>query len=895
MATACGAAQAHAQAEEHGGQRLRWTSEHVDKDACASRAKKVSRAPNQLYRPFLADLMEATAKLLNCPAECLVHSLSPTFGAAAPYTRASRWHHKSVYHIEPFNFQNLLGADSGVGKSQAQREILKHIVMYEKTAKRDLVARNITIESLESRMHTNAHLDECLVKSSARQGSALVMMDEAAKLVSLGQYKNGGKGDHRERWMEAANGELVKTDRKGSGVKMAVNDSKSSSSQSQSEESVSTPGDEADDEGEEGEEFVTSLRTEQYHAHLNSILFTHPHRVAGWTWDEQAAEGTDGWTVRLKTIMVDAVRKPSAGRAELIRLADSKTLETPLYHLLVASHIICENLPVVEGIPFKLLEFDDDCEEGFVKWEAHVVERINELKDHPGSGLEIAVYSKSIGDLVKETGIAGLMRMAELAVKGAATDLKDYMGTDMRTFRTALNPVVNQLFNRAIQDGKVATDMTPQLLIQEDMALGLERVKMQMETAFALMKKSVLEMAPAPMVGNGEEDCTDGAGAALHLDKDYGRHDLRLRQKRAHFRISGQPFDTKNYLLHIILTAPRVAKCLISISALGTRGTPRIYAGNSTTENTAFALLEELKERGLATQFTEAVPLKKELQDIGLRPQNKRHFIRVVDLTGKKKEELPGYENELGRLSLTVALLNEMNNAIAPLNDDDTKLFGTLAQVTSLLNKKLPPRPAAAAAAAAPIVVDGQAMATQSDEEEDDEPASHLPAPWRQPVPPAPVPAPEPEVPADEPEMPAQVPVPEPSEMDRVHAQQETDADMQALGAAGVVVPPVATVRQAAASPGRAVATGGKRTATARSPYNQEVNAGDKAMRRASRNLLAAASAVAGDASDGCAATASSAGAAATSVHTAAESDAPSDAAAAAAAAEVDALLDMIA
>ena len=892
MATACGSAEAHAQAEEHGGLRMRWTAEHVDKDACAIRAKKVARAPNQLLRAFYSNLVVDTAKLINCPVECLVHQLSPSFGAAAPYTRASRWHHKGVYHIEPLNFQNLLGADSGVGKSQAQREIMKHVVMYEKTSGRNLIARNMTIESLESRMHTNAHLDDCLVKSSARQGSAMVMMDEAAKLVSLGQYKAGGKGDHRERWMEAANGELVKTDRKGSGVKMAVNASKSSSSQSQSEESVSTPGEADEDEGEEGEEFVNGLRTEQYYAHLNSILFTHPHRIAGWTWDEQAAEGTDGWTVRLKTMMVDAVRKPSAGRNALILLAESKTLETPLYHLLVASHIICENLPEIEGIPFKLLEFDDECEEGFVKWEAYVVERINELKESPAAGLQIAVYSKSIGDLVKETGISGLMRLAEEAVK-EATDLKDYVGTDMRTFRTALNPVVNRMINTAISAGKVAKDQTPRLLIKEDMTLGLERVQMQMETAFALMKKNVLGMAPAPMEDNDKEDLAGGAGAALHVNPDFGRHDLHVRQKKPTFKIQGQPFDNQAYLLHIVLTAPRVAKCLISVSALATRGAPRIYAGTSTTEGTAFALLAELQKRGLATQFTETIPAKKELQDVGLRAQNKRHYIRVVDLHGKSNLELQGYENELSKLSLTVALLKEMNDAIAPLNDDDTKLFGTLAQVTSLLNKKLPPRPAAAAAAAAPIVVDGQAMATQSDEEEDDEPASHLPAPWRQPVPPAPVPAPEPEVPADEPEVPAQVPVPEPSEMDRVHAQQETDADMQALGAAGVVIPPVATVRQAAASPGRAVATGGKRTATARSPYNQEVNAGDKAMRRASRNLLAAASAVAGDASDGCAATASSA--AATSVHTAAESDAPSDDAAAAAAAEVDSLLDMIA
>ena len=115
------------------------------------------------------------------------------------------------------NLTKTLACPSGTGKSQSMRGILDQFELYEKTTNRDVVARNVTIESLEARMFANsmreAPIDGVKV-DDVRQGSALVSHDEGNKIVSMGQYK-AGKSDHRERWMEAANGELIKTDSKG--------------------------------------------------------------------------------------------------------------------------------------------------------------------------------------------------------------------------------------------------------------------------------------------------------------------------------------------------------------------------------------------------------------------------------------------------------------------------------------------------------------------------------------------------------------------------------------------------------------------------------------------------------------------------------------------------------
>ena len=678
-------------------ERTRWSKEHVDKETCAERSKKISPALDTVMRPFYRELVEGTSTLLNCPAAFITHQLSAAFASAAPYTRASRWHAVNGGHVEALNFQKLLGAESGAGKSQAMREVINHVTSYEKTTGRDLIARNITIESLEARMHHNAHRDPCLVKSVARQGGALVMMDEAAKLVSLGQYKSGGKGDHRERWMEASNGELVKTDRKGSATKMAMGKADSPEGAGL----VATPssgGRSADDDDEGEEEFSTQLKTEQYWAHMNSILFTHPFRCASWTWDEQAADGTDGWTVRLKTVLVESERKCSLPRDELIELAESAALATPLYHLLVAGHILCELLPIVEGVPFKLLEFDNDCEDEYLKWDEWVTENINALKGVPSSGLQIAVYSKSIGDLIKETAIAGLQRISELAVVAAAPKLSGYTGFDMAYFRDALStPLQAHIDGSSVLKAK---DGSPQLLIQEDIDYAMNRVKWEMDTAFSLMQKAVLESAPAalPSVDAlAARGAASGAADDAPVDPNFGRHDLQFRLKKSDFKKPkgqgpGQEYDKITHLLHIVLTAPRVAPNMISLSWISSAShTPRIYATRPEKPNeseSGFGLVSELAERGLASLQTEIVPNEKDLTTaLGLKANAKRYFVRVVDLTDKSPQLLQAYETELSRVNLTVAKLNRMNAEIMPLDVAGIKAYGIMRQLTRLYRR----------------------------------------------------------------------------------------------------------------------------------------------------------------------------------------------------------------
>ena len=56
-------------------------------------------------------------------------------------------------------------------------------------------------------MVTNAHKE--MGGGDAREGAAVISYDEGNKLVARDQYKSG-KSDGRERWMECANGMLVK-------------------------------------------------------------------------------------------------------------------------------------------------------------------------------------------------------------------------------------------------------------------------------------------------------------------------------------------------------------------------------------------------------------------------------------------------------------------------------------------------------------------------------------------------------------------------------------------------------------------------------------------------------------------------------------------------------------
>ena len=103
-----------------------------------------------------------------------------------------------------------------------------------------------------------------------------------------------------------------------------------------------------DEDKDRDEFFACQLTTEKFRSHMNAIIYTHPWRVARWAWDEQGADGTDGWMARLKTICIVEPRKVSAGRELLMEMADNpkKTMPVPLYHLLVCVHLICLELPV---------------------------------------------------------------------------------------------------------------------------------------------------------------------------------------------------------------------------------------------------------------------------------------------------------------------------------------------------------------------------------------------------------------------------------------------------------------------------------------------------------------------------------------------------------------------
>ena len=662
------------------GERSRWSREHKSTEECALRAQKITVDPQALLHPYLAKWATAMSKLLNVPEAFLVHQLSPLFGACARYVRASRYHAQRLPgHSEPLNFNKLLGADSGTGKSQSMTAGLNEFLLYEKTMKRDLVVRNMTIESLESRMSTNAQREEPLVKSTYQQGGALLLMDEASKLVHMGQYKSGGKGDHRERFMEAGNGVLIKTDRKGGSTKLTKAGSATSTPSSASIDD--------DDDDNTEKTFTSSLTTEAYYPHLNTVLFTHPHRVSSWTQQEQEADGTDGWTVRLKTCVVSSKRVPTMGRDELIEIAASPDLDYPLYHLLVAAELICEALPQPSSklVPFKLLEYDDDCEAEHVKWDQMVCAKWHELQGAPKSDLEMAVWSKTVGDVIKETGCAALQRMACIVVS-QAPGLKDYDGTDRQFFEEALREPIENLLASAPR----AWDDYPQVCNIDDMNIAKARVTLEMNTALALMVKSVREVPPEPLPAqDGESGGERRPAAAVSVPKNKGRHDLTFRRNKSEFKIckpgGKQEVDELSYMLHVVLTAPRIEENVISMSSLY-YGTPRILMGKQNGEepNTSHFLVKELAARGLATSSSFQLTAE-QAKFCTSRTGAKRWFIRVKDVTALSDEMKQSYGSELKRLHLTLADLLKMNPDTLPLNDDLLKSHGTKDQLCAHL------------------------------------------------------------------------------------------------------------------------------------------------------------------------------------------------------------------
>jgi hypothetical protein len=366
--------------------RTRWSLEHIDKEACEERSKKIVLDVDSAYDPSLASMIKNKATILNVPKTFIERPIAPLTCITMRYTKASRWHTATDDgHTEVLNMTKTMGGDSGAGKTQAMRYHLSEFDKYCLVFSRDLVSRNCTQESMETRMVTNAHKEVKMGGGDAREGAAVISYDEGNKLVARDQYKSG-KSDGRERWMECANGELVKTDRKGGATKVKRGEDLSSSPST-----PSSPG--QDEEGEvEEDEFESQLRTEKFWARLVAIMYaappfehrkcplqsmrpahhmcryTHPFRVVKWAWDEAENDGTDGWIARLKPVNVISERVPTLPRKMLMELADSKEMSMPLYHIYCAADLLCQLLPLApSGCGFKLLELDDGAEEDLVK------------------------------------------------------------------------------------------------------------------------------------------------------------------------------------------------------------------------------------------------------------------------------------------------------------------------------------------------------------------------------------------------------------------------------------------------------------------------------------------------------------------------------------------------
>ena len=594
---------------------LTWVVETIDSAACQARACEISKAIKQteLWEPEIAKFVQSNAKLLNAPEAYISHQISPMVGSACRNVRSSRWStNDGSGHVEAMCFTKVLGGGSGTGKSQTQTAMLNQYAKYQTTVGRDLLVRNATPEALETRMFTNSLREEQLVTDGdAGEGAVLIVFDEGNKLVAMGQYKKGAT-DHKERWMEASNGALVVTDRKDGSTKMTKGASAAGSKKSGSETTSSSPssvsdfvdsppvGSPGNADADEEETFTSKLSTEKYYAHLCAIMYTHVWRVWQWAHAESSGDGTDGWMARLKCVVIDEERKASGRRADLMDLAEdpegNKTMKWPFYHVLVGVDIICRLLPAPNnGLCWKLLELDDDCEEEFVAWEAEVVSLFKKLKGAPSAELLKVVHSKSLGDLIKEAGISALLRISLIALRAdfeaESSMLRGYTGYDFSKFHHVLAPHIQTVIDSA---PKNAMTNYPQLINLSDMEKAKKRVTWEVETALALIPNPKLERSIHSIVGDGSSG-QEGV-SATGKDKDdkskvnKGRHDLGpLRKKEDSFKLpmevgakkSAVPkIDKLTYYMHLILTTPRIAHSTISTSMLANaelKGTPRIY------------------------------------------------------------------------------------------------------------------------------------------------------------------------------------------------------------------------------------------------------------------------------------------------------------------------------
>jgi hypothetical protein len=180
------------------------------------------------------------------------------------------------------------------------------------------------------------------------------------------------------------------------------------------------------------------------------------------------------------------------------------------------------------------------------------------------------------------------------------------------------------------------------------------------------------------------------------VPKNKGRHDLTLRENKNEFKIkiNGKyEVDELAYFLHVILTAPRIDKNLISMASLY-HGSPRISMGKDNGEeaNTSHFLVKELAARGLATSSSFKLSAD-QAKLCGSRTNTKRWFIRVKEVGALSDEQKQAYGSELKRIRLTLADLLKMNDDTLPLDENVIKKDGTNAQLCDLLKGKLPAAP----------------------------------------------------------------------------------------------------------------------------------------------------------------------------------------------------------
>ena len=743
--------------QETAAPQLTWVLEQYTIAECEERACQLSvqvRMQDMLPEE-LANYVQSNSVLLNAPEAYIYHQLSPIFASVVRYCRASRWHSRTdPGHHEALNFTKLLGGSSGTGKSQTQRKMLGEYARYERTTGTDSIVRNCTQESLECRMFTNAMREMQYVPGDVREGAAFVVYDEGNKLMARDQYKSG-KTDGRERWMECANGELIVTDRKGGSEKVAkgrVLSSAASSSSPNSSSTTSPPSPtssvgspRSNENGDDKDEFFAcQLTTEKFRSHMNAIIYTHPWRVARWAWDEQGADGTDGWMARLKTICIVEPRKVCAGREFLMEMADNpkKTMPVPLYHLLVCVHLICLELPVpTNGImTHKPIEFDSDCEEEFMIWQTWAVGCINALDGAPNAELMRVLYSKSGGDLIKETAVAGLQRIALRVIKehlsSPSPTLQDYHEYNLDVFKKAFQPHLRRLIRDAPRN---AATGYPQILVKEDIVLAKARVQWEINTALLLLNRPIRTTsssgAKAPTMQPMVLPSSHGVAT--------GRHDLGpLRKERSDFLLPVPPAsmgkkaakpgpDTLAFYLHVVLTSPRVAPGIISAAMLSQlKGSPRIALDTGT--HTVKLLAAELEQRGLAKLISEtatAEDLKLCSSSHAIKVGNKRFFIQVEDLSKlQDPSRIASVKAQLSHFGLTVANIILMNKEVVPPAEHSKYL--RLAELKVLATRSdigRGDRPAGLAGAAeeAPVELGSPAATRRPAAGELDSPAAH--------------------------------------------------------------------------------------------------------------------------------------------------------------------------